>query len=146
MPKTEKQTTRGPGRVHFLPWQQVDSTTAVALQALEESIAQEKNKSEEALETVQTRVRELENHLAGQKEVRPAGGAGLKGLQETEGKWSGVRGTLSCAVCPSLDSAIGRNTEDFKESHGGVEPCQPAGENNVHGTSWGGGFCPSLQH
>lgn len=75
----EKQTTRGPGRVHFLPWQQVDSTTAVGLQALEESIAQEKNKSEEALETVQTRVRELENHLAGQKEVRPAGGGWLEG-------------------------------------------------------------------
>ncbi|XP_076789921.1 forkhead-associated domain-containing protein 1 isoform X6 [Arvicanthis niloticus] len=37
--------------------------------ALEESTTQEKNKSEEALETAQTRVRELENHLASQKEV-----------------------------------------------------------------------------
>lgn len=71
----ERQTTQGPGRVHFLPWQQVDSTMAVGLQALEESIAQEKNKSEEA----QTRVRELENHLAGQKEVRPAGEGWLEG-------------------------------------------------------------------
>ncbi|XP_052033931.1 forkhead-associated domain-containing protein 1 [Apodemus sylvaticus] len=37
--------------------------------ALEESTAQEKTRAQEALETAQTRVRELENHLACQKEV-----------------------------------------------------------------------------
>ncbi|XP_017175763.1 forkhead-associated domain-containing protein 1 isoform X11 [Mus musculus] len=37
--------------------------------ALEESIGQEKSRSEEALEKAQARVRELENHLASQKEA-----------------------------------------------------------------------------
>lgn len=57
---------------------------AVGLQALEESIAQEKNQLQEALETTQARVHELENQLACQKEVRPAAGGWLKGLQEAE--------------------------------------------------------------
>lgn len=39
------------------------------MQVLEESTAREKNRSQEALETAQARVRELENHLACQKEV-----------------------------------------------------------------------------
>lgn len=143
----EKQTTQGPGRGHFLPWQQVDSATAVGLQALEESTTQEKNKSGEALETAQTRVRELENHLASQKEVRPAGGGWLEGTAGDSGRWGGVRGALSCAVCPGPDSAIGRNTEDFKQSHGDIEClANQLRENNVHVTSRGGGFCPSPQH
>lgn len=47
---------------------------AVGLQALEESTAEEKNKLQEDLETAQARVHELEDDLASQKEVRPAGG------------------------------------------------------------------------
>lgn len=65
----EAQTKQSPGRVHVLPWQQVDSTTAVGLQALEESITQEKHRAQEALEKAQTRIRDLESHLACQKEV-----------------------------------------------------------------------------
>lgn len=68
----EAQTRQSPGRVHVLPWQQVDSTTALGLQALEESITQEKHRAQEALEKAQTRIRDLESHLACQKEVRPA--------------------------------------------------------------------------
>lgn len=85
----EGQTRKSPGRVHILPWQQVDSTTAVGLQALEESTAQEKHRSQEALEKAQTRVRDLECHLASQKEVYPAQGGRLEGLWETEegGAW-----------------------------------------------------------
>jgi hypothetical protein len=96
MLEVEKQTTQGPGRVHSLPWQQADSTAAVGLQALEESIGQEKSRSEEALEKAQARVRELENHLASQKEVHGAGGGQLKGLRETEDRWG--EGVLSCPV------------------------------------------------
>lgn len=83
------------------------------LQALEESIGQEKSRSEETLEKVQSQVRELESHLACQKEVRPAGGGWLKGLWETEGRWGE-------GACPSLGSATGRSIEDFKESHGNL--------------------------
>lgn len=87
MLKVEKQTTQGSGRVHSLPWQQAGSTEAVGLQALEESVSLEKSRSEEALEKAQARVCELENHLADQKEVCPAGGDRLKGLRETEDRW-----------------------------------------------------------
>lgn len=73
-----KQSRQRPGRVHFLPWQQVGPTTVVGLQALEESIAQEKDRAQEALGKVQARVRELENHLACQKEVRAAWGGWLE--------------------------------------------------------------------
>ncbi|KAK7806319.1 hypothetical protein U0070_027321 [Myodes glareolus] len=65
----EAQTKQSPGRVHVLPWQQVDSTTAVGLQALEESITQEKHRAQEVLEKAQTRIHDLESHLACQKEV-----------------------------------------------------------------------------
>lgn len=82
MQSTGTQSRQSLGRVHFLPWQQGDSTTAVGLQALEESITQERNREQEALEKVQARVRELESYLSCQKEVRPAWGGRLEGLQE----------------------------------------------------------------
>lgn len=97
MLKVEKQTTQGPGRGRLPPRQQADPTKAVGLQALEESTALEKNRSQEALETAQNQVRELESHLACQKEVcpGPARGGWLTGLQEAE--TGGVMGELACA-------------------------------------------------
>lgn len=96
MLKVETQTTQGSGRVHSPPWQQAGSTAAVGLQALEESVSLEKSRSEEALEKSQARVCELENHLADQKEVCPAGGGWLEGLRETEDRWG--EGALACGV------------------------------------------------
>lgn len=46
---------------------------AVGFQALEENIIQEKNRAKEALEEEQSKVRDLENRLAQQKEVRDLG-------------------------------------------------------------------------
>lgn len=95
----EVQTKQSPGRVHVLPWQQVDSTTAVGLQALEESITQEKHRAQEALEKAQTRIRDLESHLASQKEVRPApGGQPARG---TEGDRRGVGHSSTILCCLS---------------------------------------------
>ena len=44
-------------------------TTVIDFQALEESIAQEKNRAKEALGEEQKRVQELENRLTRQKKV-----------------------------------------------------------------------------
>uniref|UniRef100_A0A8C6QIQ0 Forkhead-associated phosphopeptide binding domain 1 n=1 Tax=Nannospalax galili TaxID=1026970 RepID=A0A8C6QIQ0_NANGA len=65
----EGQTRQRPSRVQILPWQPENSPTAVGLQALEESFAEEKHRAQEALKEEQKRVQELESHLSCQKEV-----------------------------------------------------------------------------
>lgn len=97
MLRTEEQTRQSPGRGYFLPWQQVDSTTGVGLQALEESITREKHRAQEALEKAQGRVCDLESHLACQKEVHPAGGGLLKGLRG-DGRRVGHGGAVLCCL------------------------------------------------
>lgn len=71
---------------------------AVGLQALEESVAEEKNKLQGDLEMTQARVHELEDDLACQKEVRPAGGGWLKGLWEAEDRQA-EGGAVLCCWC-----------------------------------------------
>lgn len=94
----EAQTRQSPGRVHILPWQQVASTTALGLQALEESITQEKHRAQEALEKAQTQIRDLESHLACQKEVRPALGGRPAGGTAGERRGVGHSGAVLCGL------------------------------------------------
>lgn len=72
---SEEPSRAAPGRVQgpALVTTASEQWSPVFIQALEESISQEKNRAKEALEEEQTKVQELENRLARQKEVCSSG-------------------------------------------------------------------------
>lgn len=76
----------------------------IDLQVLESSVAHEKRRAKEALETERRKVQDLENHLTQQKEVRgprrgPRSPAGGRPLGPASMRWS--RGRTWASASPS---------------------------------------------